>query len=431
LAVIPYYERMQSNGIAVNRKHFEDFGTLLDLEREELGAEINRVAGRELNPSSGDQCAEYLFGKLRLKPVDPETGRVLKPRMTKSRSRQSTDEKSLQAVLTQHPIVPMIIHWRHFQKLKGTYVDGLIPWIQPDGRIRSRFSLTSSPNGQTAAYDPNTLAIPVDDEWGKEIRRGFVAPEGCTLATFDLDQWFMRILAHLSQDENMISVFHSGEDIHTKTASSMFKIPLDKVDKERHRAPAKRTGFGICNGITGVGLSAQYDLNQERGTARRSVEECDRDIESWLDTYPGVREFQEREIYNCRRRGFTEDLFGRIRFLPNIHSSIEQLRAEAERQSFTHVIQSTAHCIKKMMIAKIWEWLRCWDAFLPEGHLWRLEPILEVHDELLYELTDNEKLKKLAGKEIKTRMETAYSLAVPIGVHVAFAPNWAALQELK
>lgn len=419
LAALPYYERMARNGILVDRQHFLDFGVLLDLEKSQIGGQINSIAKRELNPNSGDQVANLLFKQLRL-----NKGRSVKK--TPGGSRESTNEKVLQSFRKAHPVVPLILDYRELEKLKGTYVDSLLGFQQPDGRIYTRFKLTTSPNGQTAAEDPNLLAIPQRTELGREIRRGFIAPPGCVLATFDLDQWFMRVLAHLSGDEKMISVFQSGEDIHNQTASEMFKIPIEKLDKLKHRRPAKETGFGICNGITGVGLSAQFDKSQEVGGEQRSVEECDWLIEAWLDVYSGVREFQQREIHNCRRHGLVEDLFGRIRYIPNIHSAIESLRAEAERQSFTHVIQSTAHCLKKMMMHRIWLWLK---DFWKDFSEYRCEPVLEVHDELLYECSDNDWLKSLVAEEIKDRMENAYDLAVPIGVHVAFARDFASMDK--
>jgi DNA polymerase-1 len=421
LAVIPYYERMHRNGTMVDPQHFHDFGQYLDALLDLKGSEIDSLVGEHVemghvNPNSGDQVAELLYRKLGLTTT----------RMTKSRKRESTDEKALQGNRKKHPIVPMILDYRELQKLKGTYVDGMLPWVHDDGRIYSRFSLTSSPNGQTAAYDPNLLAIPVASEIGKEIRRGFIAPEGCVLGTFDLDQWFLRVTAHLSGDAKLIDMFHSGKDIHTETAAEIFKIPVSKVDKNKHRGPAKRTGFGICNGITGVGLSAQFDKYQELGGDPRTVEECDWLIESWLDIYSGVRAWQKKEMEFCRRHGYVKDMFGRIRYLPNIHSAIESLKAEAERQSFTHVVQSSAHCLKKIMEASIWQWLL---EFWRDFSEFRLEPILEVHDELLFELTDNDFLKTYAGNEIKEIMETAYPLVVPIGVHVAFANNWASLEK--
>jgi DNA polymerase I len=416
LAAIPIYARMHRNGILVNRKHFDDLAVYLSAMMDMKSQEIDHLAGEHINPSSGDQVADLLYHKLGLHTH----------RMTKTRLRESTDEKALQNNRNKHPIIPLILDYRELSKLKGTYADELPTFIQPGGRIHADIMLTRSPNGQTAMKNPNLMAIPTSTEIGRELRRGFIAPPGCVLATFDLDQWFLRVTAHLSGDAKLIDMFNSGRDIHTETAAEIFNIPVSKVDKDKHRGPAKRTGFGICNGITGVGLSAQFDKYQEVGGEPRSEEECEWLIEAWLDTYPGVRKWQQKEMAFCKRYGFVRDMFGRIRYLPNIHSAIDSLKREAERQSFTHVVQSSAHCLKKIMEAKIWEWLK---AFWKDFNEFRCEPILEVHDEILFEMTDDDFLKTYAGNEIKEIMETACPLAVPVGVHVAFAQDWRSLEK--
>lgn len=416
LGAVPMFARMQQVGIAADRKHFEDLSSLFDVLLDETEDKVNRIGECEINPGSNDQVGFLLFGQLGLKPL----------KMTKGGTRESVDEKTLQALRDQHPVIPPILHYRELQKLRGTYAEAIPKLIHSDGRIYADFRITRTPTGQLAVGSPNLLAMPVGSELGREIRRGFVAPPGTLLASFDYNQFHFRVMAHLSGDEKLCGLFQRGEDVHDATASEMFGIPKGQLDKVKHRLPAKRVGFGIINGITEVGLSAQFDLASEQGAEPHPAEECREFIDSWFEIYPGVRQFQKDAVCEARRYGFVRDMWGRIRYLPNIHSAIPTLREEAERQSFSHKIQGSAHGILKLAMASCWDYLQ---DFWRQNPKVRCEPILQVHDEKLYEVAESlTPDRSRFSEDIRTLMCGAAELRVPLESSGTFARNWAELK---
>lgn len=416
LGAIPMFERMWRVGMLIDPGHFEAFSVLLQSEMDRLQVEIDDLAGEHINPNSGDQKAYLMYGKLGMETT----------RRTKSGKREATDKKALAQNQSRHPVVSKLREYGEMQKLKSTYSDAIPLLAGEDGRIHGDFRITRTPTGQLAVGEPNLLAMPAGD-FGKEIRRGFVAAEGNCLGSWDLQGFHFRVMAHLSEDEKLCKLFRDGRDVHAETAAQMFGIPLGSVDKNKHRRPAKTVGLGIINGLTGVGLSAQFDLAAAAGEGEtHDQDECEEFIKAWFDVYPGVANFQHDAVNECRRFGFVRDQWGRLRYLPNIHSALGNLRSEAERQSFSHKIQSTSHGVLKQAMAAIWKYLLIfWGG---DNRKYYVEPILQVHDELLFELREMALHKVYWSAAIKECLCNTVELRVPLESSCSFAGNWAELK---
>lgn len=416
LAALPMFERMQRVGMKINPKHFEDFSCYLQAKMDLLTEEVQTMTRTQVSLSSPDQVAELLYDTLGLHTN----------RMTKSKKRQSVDEKALAPLRKKHPVVPLIQEYKEAEKLKGTYADAIPILAGPDGRIHADFRTTITPTSQLAVREPNLLAMPVG-ELGKEIRRGFIAEDGHTLGSWDLQGFHFRVMAHLSNDPLLCKLFRDGRDVHSETASMMFGVPLAMVDKRRHRAPAKTIGLGIINGLTGRGLSEQFDIQAANGECDpHDEEESDRMIEAWFDIYKRVRVFQNDTIAECKRYGMVRDEWGRIRYLPNIHSALPYLKVEAERQSFSHKVQGTSHGVLKMAMAAIWEYMQGFWRDCPKA-FWQF--ILQVHDELIAELEPSVVAFGHYSEDIKTLLCTTTELRVPLESSATFADNWADLKN--
>jgi DNA polymerase-1 len=428
LGALPMFERMQSNGLLVDREHFVEFGKFLAYEMERVEAQVREMSGLpDLNLASGDQVAEMLYNAETSLYGNVAGFGLSTKRMTKSRKRMATDEKALQVLRTRHPVIPLLLHHREVAKLKGTYCDSIPRLASADGRIRANFRVTRVPTGRLAASDPNILAIPAHSIFGREIRRGFIAPPGCVLATWDYSGVEMRCMAHESEDPTMLDIFRTGQDIHDQTASRMFGVPIVQLDKTKHRLPAKRVGFGIINGITGKGLSEQFDLAGELGAEPKSEAECDELIAAWFDIYPDVKRYMDRAASETRRYGFVRDHWGRIRYLPNIYSEIPRFREEAARQAVNHKIQGMAQGIIKRGMKLIWDYLLDWwrttDA--------RVEPLIQVHDELLFEGVEGifDPDRYSLKNDIGDLMKFAAQLKVPLEVNHATGSSWGDLEK--
>lgn len=417
LGAVPMFERMQANGVRINRAHFKDLGTLLESLKGNVEQEIWRCAGEQFNVGSGDQVAEILFDKLGLKSY----------RKTKSRTRLATDEKTLQALRDKHKIVPLILDHREYSKLKSTYTEELPKLAREDNdRIYATFRITRTPTGQLAVSKPNLLAIPVESELGRETRRGFIPRDGCVMGTWDFNQFHMRVMAHLSGDEGLCTIFEHDFDLHTLTAADMFGVSIGNVDKVKHRFPAKRTGFGIINGITAVGLSRQFDKAAELGAEPHDEQECQDFIDAWFALYPGVKKFQTRKINEARRYGYSRDIYGRMVYLPNIHAEQESVRAEAERQSYTQDTHGTAFGVMKKGMKLFWDYLKL---YWEQKDARTLEPILQIHDELLFEIDSELAKDKRKMDSITQLLKQSEKLRVPLGVNHATGPTWGDLDK--
>jgi len=418
ISVIPMIDRMIHVGFKADGEYFQQLGAELAREMEKDLDEIEHLIGIRINPNSPLQVASLLFDRLKL-PVQQYT----------ETHQPSTADEVIEALrlLSDHPVLPLISDYRELSKMKGTYADKLWRWLGSDGRIHPRLRITRVPSGRLACSEPNLMAIPIRSQrilggqrLGKRIRDGFIAKPGCVLGSWDLDQIEMRVLAHRSNDPTLTTVFLNGEDIHQKTASLVFSLPMEQVIKGSwQRDSAKSVGFGIVYGISAQGLQLQLKL---RGI-NRTEEECQDMIDAYLvRAYPKVRSLMEDKKAEARRYGYVRSMLGRIRYLPGIHSSNNKLRSEAERVSLNHDIQTSAQEIEKLGMAGIWQ--RVLPALWSEG--WYCEPILQVHDELLIEC--DEKVAPVVDVMIRNELEEAVKLVVPIGAKGTIARTWGALK---
>lgn len=409
LAIIPMVERMQANGIAIDVEHFRRLSVQFQAECDRRVHQIYEVTGRVLNPGSSVQVEKFLFKDLKLVPG----------KRTKGGGHYSTGDKILWALAREHPVVPAIIEYRKYAKLRNSFADVLPRLVHPDGRIRCTLRITRVNSGRLAASEPALQQQPAKAE--DRIREGFVAPPGRRLAAWDLDQVEMRVMAHESQDPKMLDLFRTGRDIHSATAAAMFGVRLEDVDPLKHRYPAKRVGFGIVNGLTGAGLQEQMVVN---GIYTYSVDDCTRFIADWFEIYPGVKEMQARKRTEARRHGYVRDISGRVRYLPGVWSDIPRIREAALRMSHAHAIQAGAQSIIKKAMKLIWDLLQ--DTLWPVGV--DAEPLLQIHDELLFEIPDDDASWGMLNAFVVGAFESAVQLSVPITAKGGYGCNWGAVK---
>ncbi len=417
----PMIERMQSVGMMADKEYFERFGRELGREMESLTRQISEVGGLEINPGSGDQLAHLLFHHLGLESK----------KMTKKKTREAVDVKVMEALRPAHPVVPLLLDFTERKKLKNTYADKLPLWVGEDGRIRSTFRQTRIPTGRLALSQPNLLAQPVRTELGRRIREGFIAPPGKLLGSWDLNQIEMRVMAHESEDENMLKVFHDPTSLgfHFATCAKIHGIrPEDVIKESTEYMMSKNVSFGIIFRISAMGLTAQM---HQRGHPGWTDDDSQRMIDEWFAIYPGVKSFMEAKMAEARRYGYVRDMWGRIRYLEGIRSKVRAIRSEAERQAINFPIQSGAQGVIKLAMAGIWyDVLPAFWEERPkdeETGMECVEPILQVHDEVVLEF--DEDLPTLLDPMIQAQLSGATTkLRVPITASGAWGVNW---KELK
>lgn len=411
MGVVPLVEHMQANGMLADKAMLEDLGAYCDREAERVRCEIEQMVGVRINPGSGDQVAWLLFEKLGLTPR----------KLTKGGDRPSTDMKVLEAMTNEHPVMKLILEERRFNKVKDSFVTAIIDAIEPDGRVRCNLRITRVHSGRLAANSPNMLAIPVRTAIGRRIRQCFPAPEGHEMCTWDLSQIEMCEMADQSGDEFLIKLFREGRDMHAETAARMFGIPLEKVDKKKHRDPAKRVAFGVITGITGMGLRQQFEMN---GVFGYSDEDCDNLIADWFKVYPGVKAFLQHCRAEARRLGYAIDRWGRKRDLPGIHSSVRWVREEAERQSHSHRISASSQGTFKRGMKRVWNFMKY--VLHPEGI--DLSFCLQIHDEMVGQIPLGH--REEIGPAISDILcADRHLYKVPLKANYAFAPNWGDLEK--
>lgn len=419
-SIIPMLSYMQSRGILVDKDHMQRLDVRLTAQMEEKRDAIAEMVGVRINPSSPKQVADLLFKQLKLAS-----------RKVTSTGLDSTGDKVLEALRREHPVLPLIMDYRELGKARGSFVRVAINKAGQDGRLRCNLRATRVSSGRIAANSPNLMAIPVRSEIGKEIRQGYIAPEGKVLADWDLDQAEMRFMAHESGDEGLVTVFRNGVlDIHTDTAARMFGIPYANVDKQAHRYPAKRVGFGVVTGITGAGLVDQMALAGVLSPDgdEYTQSECDHFINLWFQARPKVRVYMDRCRAEVRRNGWTADMWGRRRYLPGVWSTLERVREEAARQSHSHKIQAGAQGYMKKVMAMIWWWLT--EVWWPRGGRWtEINPLLQIHDSLLFELPDDAEVIAEVDEVVVMCMSQAAELLVPMGAKGGIAKNWGDLKD--
>jgi len=384
---------MQVNGMMCIEEVLQQFGEMLKTEIQKMTEEIYELAGEEFNINSTQQLGKILFEKLGL------------PTRKKTKTGYSTDVATLEKLANKHEIIPKILEYRTLAKLNSTYVEGLIPYINPkDNRIHSYFHQTITATGRISSTEPNLQNIPSREELGKNIKKAFIPQKGYVYIDADYSQIELRVLAHMSQDVNMMNAFKNDEDIHREVASKVFNMPLDQVTKEQ-RSRAKAVNFGIVYGITGFGLANQI---------RTSNKEAKEYIDSYLEKYSGVNAYMKAQVEKAQQTGYVETLFGRKRFIQELKSSNYMVREFGKRAAMNTPIQGTAADIMKIAMNKVYEEL---NKAKIDARI-----VLQVHDELILEAS--EKDKQQAKEILKTAMENAAKLDVPLKVELSEANSW-------
>lgn len=383
---------MEQEGVQVNAKELKSYGESLAGRIEELEQEICRDAGEDFNINSPKQLGVVLFEKLKM------------PNGKKTKTGYSTAADVLEKLAPDYPLVSKILEYRQLTKLKSTYADGLANYIRKDGRIHSSFHQTITATGRLSSTDPNLQNIPIRMELGRQIRKVFTPKEGCVLIDADYSQIELRVLAHMSGDENLIHAYREAQDIHKMTASQVFHVPFDQVTSLQRRN-AKAVNFGIVYGISSFGLSQDLSISKK---------EAAQYIDSYFETYPGIKEFLDRLVKDAKEQGYVSTMFGRKRPVPELSSSNFMQRSFGERVAMNSPIQGTAADIIKIAM------IRVNDALKEQGLRSRL--ILQVHDELLVEAYEDE-----AGQVeaiLKKEMETAAELSVALEIDMHRGASW-------
>lgn len=384
--------KMEHAGFEVDRGGIEAFGKKLGERIKELTRSIYDCVGYEFNINSPKQLGKALFEDLQL------------PCKKKTKTGYSTNAEVLEGLADAHPVISQILEYRSLSKLKSTYCDGLLKVIEPDGRIHTRFNQVETRTGRISSLEPNLQNIPIRTQLGREMRKFFIAGEGKKLVDADYSQIELRVLADLSGDENMIRAFNNGDDIHTITASQVFSLPPEMITPQL-RSRAKAVNFGIVYGIGAFSLAKDIGV---------SVKEAKQYIDNYLSTYSGVDAYMKRMIDTAKDKGYSETLFNRKRYLPELVSSNHMMRAFGERVARNMPIQGTAADIIKIAMVKVDRRLR------DENMKSRL--ILQVHDELIIEAPDDEAQKAL---DIVTQeMENACKMKVVLRADGKIGNTW-------
>lgn len=393
MPIVTILADMQYEGMYVDEEELIKYGEKLKKHIEELRIDIYEMAGEEFNINSPKQLGIILFEKLELKPCK------------KTKSGYSTDVDALDKVKDSHPIVEKILEYRQLMKLNSTYVEGMIPYINPKtGRIHTFFHQTVTATGRLSSTDPNLQNIPTRSELGKKLRKVFKAEEGKIFVDADYSQVELRVMAHVAKDEAMIEAFNSDEDIHTICASQVFKVPVEEVSKQL-RSKAKAVNFGIVYGISEFGLAEQIDIKRN---------EAKEYIEKYLETYHGIRNYMTDIVEEAKRKGYVSTLFGRRRYIPELNSKNYMIRKFGDRAAMNTPIQGTAADIIKIAMIKVYNELK--------NRNLKSKIVLQIHDELLIEtvLEEKEEVKKL----LKDCMESSAKLSVPLTVDVEEGISW-------
>src|SRR3989338_5444589 len=395
--VTPVLQKMSKTGILVDLKFLNKMGIDLKSRLINLEQEIYSKIGHEINLNSPKQLQIVLFDELKL------------PVFKKTKTGRSTDEETLHELADAHLVMPLLLEYRQLFKLVSTYVDALPKSVGEDSRIHSTFNVEGAATGRISSQDPNLQNIPVKGEMGGEIRKAFKAPKGKVLLEADYSQIELRIMAHLSDDPNLKKAFENGLDIHSATAAKIFNVAVEKATKEQ-RGVGKTMNFATLYGQGPHALSRSLKIPFE--IARSYIEE-------YFAQFPKIQEWMQKTLEFGYENGYVETLMGRKRYIPELKAENRMIRSAGERAAVNHPVQGTAaDMIKKAMVE-----IDC-----------NLKPvtcnlILQVHDELLFECTP--KSVEEVGKMVKTKMENALKLSVPVVVDLKVGPNWGEMKELN
>jgi DNA polymerase-1 len=386
LPLINVLIEMELNGILLDKEILREQAKELETLATQLLQDIFRLAGQDFNPNSPKQVAYVLFEKLKL------------PVLRKTKTGPSTDAYVLQELASLHPLPEKLLAYRELEKLLSTYVKKLPEYINPrTGRVHTTFQQHITVTGRLSSTEPNLQNIPVRTELGGQIRKAFVAPPGRVLIGADYSQIELRVLAHLSEDQGLIGAFERDEDVHARTAATIFNIPIESVGP-RERRIAKMINFGLSYGMTGYGLAQRTGLSRS---------EAEKFIKNYFENYPGVRAYMERVVREAEEKRYLETLLGRRRYFV-------ELSSQTKREAINFPVQGTAADIMKLAMLRVYERIQ-------SGEI-RADMLLQIHDELIFE-ADAEAAER-AAQLIKQTMEGAFSLRVPLKVETHIGTNW-------
>ena len=395
MPLMPVLAEMEMNGVCLDTNSLAETSKQFTARMNEIEQRIYELAGEQFNIASPKQVGEILFDKLKI---------VEKAKKTKT-GQYVTSEEVLQQLKNKHEIVADILEHRGLKKLIGTYIDALPKLINPrTGHIHTSFNQTITATGRLSSSDPNLQNIPIRGEDGKEIRKAFIPEPGCLFFSADYSQIELRVMAHLSQDPNMIEVFREGKDLHAATAANIYKKSIEEVTRDE-RTKSKRANFGIIYGITVFGLAERLDIPRDEAKML---------IDGYFHTFPEVHDYMEKSKEIARQQGYVTTLFGRRRYLPDINSANSVVRGFAERNAINAPIQGTAADIIKVAMIHIFQ------RFKAEGI--RSKMILQVHDELNFSVYPEEKEK--VEHIVIEEMQNAFHMAVPLVADSGFGDNW-------
>ena len=395
MPLVPVLAYMEKNGVCVDTQALKETSLHFTARMKQLEEEVHELAGIVFNIASPKQVGEVLFDRLQI---------VSKAKKTKT-GQYVTSEEVLESLRSKHEIVGKILEHRGLKKLLGTYIDALPLLIHPEtGKIHTSFNQTVTATGRLSSSNPNLQNIPIRNEDGKEIRKAFIPEEGCEFFSADYSQIELRIMAHLSGDKNMVEAFREDDDIHAATASKIYKVDIKEVTREQ-RSKAKTANFGIIYGISVFGLAER--MNVPRSEAKEL-------IDGYFETYPQIKEYMDKSIAIARENGYIETLFGRKRYLPDIHSHNAVVRGYAERNAINAPIQGSAADIIKVAMIRIYQRFK-------EENI-RSKMILQVHDELNFSVypEERERVQQIVIEE----MEKAYPMQVPLRADCDWGKNW-------
>ncbi|HYI45357.1 MAG TPA: DNA polymerase I [Actinomycetota bacterium] len=391
--LIPVLARMERIGVRVDLDYLEEMARELDKNIGVLETECYDLAGETVNLGSPTQLRVLLYDKLGLKTT------------RRTKTGLSTDARALQQLVDQHPFVQKLLDYRELAKLKNTYVDALPPLVDPsDGRVHTTYDQTVASTGRLSSTNPNLMNIPVRTDLGRQIRRAFIPEDGYQLLSADYSQIELRVMAHLSEDPILISVFETGEDIHTATGTRVFGVGPDELTP-KHRSAAKMINYGLAYGLGAAGLAERLNV------PRSEAEEI---MDVYFQQFGGVTEFLDKIVKQAHKDGFTTTLFGRRRYLPELGSGNPRVRAIGERQALNAPIQGTAADIMKLAMINVEK------ALVDRGLGTRM--ILTVHDELVFEVPVGE--EKKAEELVEQEMTGVAELKVPLAVDASFGKDW-------
>lgn len=410
MPLVPILFQMEKDGIELDTEYLKGVAKEFEKELNSLTKKIHKLAGSEFNIQSPQQLAEVLFEKLKLSTKG----------LKKTKTGISTAAPELEKIFEEHEIIPLIMEFRELAKLQNTYVEALPQLVDKKGRIHTTFNQTVTSTGRLSSSEPNLQNIPTKTELGQKIRHAFVAGRGKVLLSADYSQIELRLMAIVAKDESWIKAFKKGEDIHTHTASEVWGVPDCEVTKEQ-RSAAKAINFGILYGMGPRSLARSTGL---------SLEEAKQFIDKYFAIHPAIKKYLEKTKTQARELGYVETFFGRRRHLPDINSGVQMLVSAAERMATNLPIQGAEADIVKIAMIQVAGWMQTLDKAEKKKDVEpRLKMLLQVHDELVFEVDKD--YAKQAAASIKKLMETVATFEVPLAVEVEIGKNWGELEKIE